>query len=35
MCGILAVLNSTDDSVAMRSKIIALSRRQMHRGPDW
>ncbi|GAX77656.1 hypothetical protein CEUSTIGMA_g5099.t1 [Chlamydomonas eustigma] len=35
MCGILAVLNSTDDSPAMRSKVIALSRRQQHRGPDW
>ena len=35
MCGILAVLNSTDDSVAMRAKILALSRRQRHRGPDW
>ncbi|KAG1666782.1 hypothetical protein FOA52_004618 [Chlamydomonas sp. UWO 241] len=35
MCGILAVLNSTDDSAAMRSRVIALSRRQQHRGPDW
>lgn len=35
MCGILAVLNSTDDSAAMRAKILALSRRQRHRGPDW
>mmetsp|Transcript_25705 Transcript_25705/g.56002 ORF Transcript_25705/g.56002 Transcript_25705/m.56002 type:complete len:581 (+) Transcript_25705:100-1842(+) len=35
MCGILAVLNSTDDSPAMRAKLLALSRRQRHRGPDW
>ncbi|GFR44802.1 hypothetical protein Agub_g6137 [Astrephomene gubernaculifera] len=35
MCGILAVLNSSDDSQAMRSKVLALSRRQRHRGPDW
>eukprot|EP00798_Chlamydomonas_sp_ICE-L_P001783 gene1783-33201_t len=34
MCGILAVLNSTDDSPAMRSRVLSLSRRQMHRGPD-
>jgi asparagine synthase (glutamine-hydrolysing) len=35
MCGILAVLNSTDDSQAMRSRVLSLSRRQRHRGPDW
>ncbi|MEW5307978.1 MAG: hypothetical protein WDW36_010344 [Sanguina aurantia] len=35
MCGILAVLNATDDSPAMRAKILTLSRRQRHRGPDW
>lgn len=35
MCGILAVLNATDDSAAMRSRVLALSRRQRHRGPDW
>jgi asparagine synthase (glutamine-hydrolysing) len=35
MCGILAVLNATDDSAVMRSKVLALSRRQRHRGPDW
>lgn len=35
MCGILAVLFSTDDSPAMRAKVLALSRRQRHRGPDW
>lgn len=35
MCGILAVLQSEDDSPAMRAKVLALSRRQRHRGPDW
>ncbi|GIL60360.1 hypothetical protein Vafri_14975 [Volvox africanus] len=35
MCGILAVLNCTDDSQAMRARVLALSRRQKHRGPDW
>ncbi|KAL6757147.1 hypothetical protein V8C86DRAFT_2630165 [Haematococcus lacustris] len=35
MCGILALLNSTDDSAAMRARVLALSRRQRHRGPDW
>ncbi|KAI8466925.1 MAG: asparagine synthase [Monoraphidium minutum] len=35
MCGILACLFSTDDSPAMRARVLALSRRQRHRGPDW
>jgi len=35
MCGIVSVLFSTDDSPAMRAKVLALSRRQRHRGPDW
>mmetsp|Transcript_4497 Transcript_4497/g.7583 ORF Transcript_4497/g.7583 Transcript_4497/m.7583 type:complete len:584 (+) Transcript_4497:64-1815(+) len=35
MCGILALLNSTDDSAAMRARVLSLSRRQRHRGPDW
>ncbi|GBF97422.1 asparagine synthase [Raphidocelis subcapitata] len=34
MCGILACLFSTDDSPAMRARVLALSRRQRHRGPD-
>ncbi|XP_073140237.1 asparagine synthetase [glutamine-hydrolyzing] 2 [Henckelia pumila] len=35
MCGILAVLGVTDNSHAKRSRIIELSRRLRHRGPDW
>ncbi|KAB5556505.1 hypothetical protein DKX38_007414 [Salix brachista] len=35
MCGILAVLGCTDNSQAKRSRIIELSRRLRHRGPDW
>ncbi|MBA0743485.1 hypothetical protein Gogos_006155 [Gossypium gossypioides] len=35
MCGILAVLGCIDNSQAKRSRIIELSRRLRHRGPDW
>ncbi|RVX23836.1 Asparagine synthetase [glutamine-hydrolyzing] 3 [Vitis vinifera] len=35
MCGILAVLGCVDNSQAKRSRIIELSRRLRHRGPDW
>ncbi|KAG6474768.1 hypothetical protein ZIOFF_068707 [Zingiber officinale] len=35
MCGILAVLGCADSSLAKRSRIIELSRRLRHRGPDW
>uniref|UniRef100_Q4AC05 Asparagine synthetase [glutamine-hydrolyzing] n=1 Tax=Brassica campestris TaxID=3711 RepID=Q4AC05_BRACM len=35
MCGILAVLGCVDNSQATRSRIIKLSRRLRHRGPDW
>ncbi|XP_019089884.1 PREDICTED: asparagine synthetase [glutamine-hydrolyzing] 3-like isoform X2 [Camelina sativa] len=35
MCGILAVLGCADNSQAKRSRIIELSRRLRHRGPDW
>ncbi|CAL0333140.1 unnamed protein product [Lupinus luteus] len=35
MCGILAVLGCVDNSQAKRSRIIELSRRLKHRGPDW
>ncbi|KAL9147995.1 hypothetical protein ABFS82_12G012000 [Erythranthe guttata] len=35
MCGILAVLGIADHSQAKRSRIIELSRRLRHRGPDW
>ncbi|KAI3932321.1 hypothetical protein MKW98_025041 [Papaver atlanticum] len=35
MCGILAVLGSSDDSQAKRVRVLELSRRLKHRGPDW
>ncbi|TXG60675.1 hypothetical protein EZV62_015248 [Acer yangbiense] len=35
MCGILAVFGCADNSQAKRSRIIELSRRLQHRGPDW
>ncbi|KAJ0040297.1 hypothetical protein Pint_26576 [Pistacia integerrima] len=35
MCGILAVFGCIDSSQAKRSRIIELSRRLRHRGPDW
>ncbi|XP_043719335.1 asparagine synthetase [glutamine-hydrolyzing] 2-like [Telopea speciosissima] len=35
MCGILAVFGCSDNSQAKRARIIELSRRLRHRGPDW
>ncbi|XP_023003196.1 asparagine synthetase [glutamine-hydrolyzing] 2-like isoform X1 [Cucurbita maxima] len=35
MCGILAVFGCADNSQAKRARIIELSRRLRHRGPDW
>ncbi|KAF5470420.1 hypothetical protein F2P56_010936 [Juglans regia] len=35
MCGILAVLGCSDDSLAKRVRVLELSRRLKHRGPDW
>ncbi|KAH1262965.1 Asparagine synthetase, root [glutamine-hydrolyzing] [Glycine max] len=35
MCGILAVLGCSDDSRAKRVRVLELSRRLKHRGPDW
>lgn len=35
MCGILAILGSTDEDFKLRSKALALSRTLRHRGPDW
>lgn len=35
MCGILAVLGCSDDSQAKRFRVLELSRRLKHRGPDW
>ncbi|XP_044505144.1 asparagine synthetase [glutamine-hydrolyzing] 1 [Mangifera indica] len=35
MCGILAVLGCSDGSQAKRVRVLELSRRLKHRGPDW
>ncbi|EPS71106.1 asparagine synthetase, partial [Genlisea aurea] len=35
MCGILAVLGIADNADVKRSRIIELSERMRHRGPDW
>eukprot|EP00250_Pteridium_aquilinum_P028322 c36945_g1_i1 orf=646-2412(-) len=35
MCGILAVLGCQDCSLSKRSRVLELSRRLRHRGPDW
>lgn len=35
MCGILAVFGCVDNSPVKRARIIELSRRLRHRGPDW
>ncbi|KAH7656776.1 Asparagine synthase (glutamine-hydrolyzing) protein [Dioscorea alata] len=35
MCGILAVLGCSDSSQAKRVRVLELSRRLKHRGPDW
>ncbi|KAG6411924.1 hypothetical protein SASPL_124578 [Salvia splendens] len=35
MCGILAVLGCADDSQSKRVRVLELSRRLKHRGPDW
>lgn len=35
MCGILAALGCIDVSQAKRTRILELSRRLRHRGPDW
>ncbi|KAG0598262.1 hypothetical protein M758_12G058900 [Ceratodon purpureus] len=35
MCGILAILGAHEASPARRDRILALSRRLRHRGPDW
>ncbi|XP_051134600.1 asparagine synthetase [glutamine-hydrolyzing]-like [Andrographis paniculata] len=35
MCGILAVLGCSDDCQTKRARVLELSRRLKHRGPDW
>eukprot|EP00897_Mesotaenium_endlicherianum_P005691 jgi/Mesen1/514/ME000104S10611 len=35
MCGILAILGAGDDTTAMRTRVLELSARLRHRGPDW
>ena len=35
MCGILAILNAIEGSNKMRRRVVELSSRIRHRGPDW
>lgn len=35
MCGIVAVFDLTTDPTRLREQVLAASRRQRHRGPDW
>jgi asparagine synthase (glutamine-hydrolysing) len=35
MCGILAVLNSSEDPEELRSRVVKLAKTLRHRGPDW
>lgn len=35
MCGILAILGSTEEEIELRAKALNLSKRLRHRGPDW
>jgi len=35
MCGILAVLNSSDDPDEIRARVVTLAKLVRHRGPDW
>lgn len=35
MCGILAVLGVAETSAGTRTRVVELSRRLRHRGPDW
>jgi asparagine synthase (glutamine-hydrolysing) len=35
MCGILAVLNSSEDPDEIRSRVVTLAKLVRHRGPDW
>jgi asparagine synthase (glutamine-hydrolysing) len=35
MCGILAVLKSSEDRDDLRARVVALAKRIRHRGPDW
>ena len=35
MCGILAVIGSSEDPVELRAKVLVQSKKLRHRGPDW
>lgn len=35
MCGIFAILGSTESAAELRSRALKLSKRLRHRGPDW
>ena len=35
MCGILAIFGLSESSETWRSKVLQMSKRIRHRGPDW
>ncbi len=35
MCGILAVLNSSENEEELRTRVVNLAKTLRHRGPDW
>ena len=35
MCGIIAVFGLADSSIRVRNRLLDLSKRLRHRGPDW
>lgn len=35
MCGIFAILGSTEEEIELRGKALKISKRLRHRGPDW
>ena len=35
MCGIAAIFNIKSDVSALRPKVLAMSKKIRHRGPDW
>ena len=35
MCGIVCALNKKEDSSVLRNKVLEMSKKLRHRGPDW
>ena len=35
MCGIVCALNSKEPLKSLRPKVLAMSKKLRHRGPDW